>query len=322
VRRASAAETKAREADAVPDLTDTTRDRANLDAPITLVTHDRCLDGATCAVVGMAAGLVPTFVYPDGAAALLASLPSDRRVVLADVSFAPDVYQKEAHRLVALIDHHQSARPLGGLPRVHIDQRHCASTLLYEWLTATGRLEADDARWRPLLNPVDDYDLWRPDHAAGQGLNRLLMEKGFDWFRGKYRDGYAPLTQDEEALLHELVDREHNFIARYAPRAEAFSAGPHRLMVVRLEEEGAVNELSHTLLTDHGADAVIVIKPDGRLSCRSTPAIDAARLMEQAFQGGGHPRAAGGRLKAGLDPEDGVRWVAAEAVAAITGEAR
>lgn len=305
----------------MPDSTDALRRSGDSETPITLVTHDRCLDGATCAVVGLAAGLVPAFVYPDGAAALLASLPSDRPVVLADVSFAAEVYPREAGRLVALIDHHQSALPLSGLPRVHIDQRHCGSTLLYEWLTATGRLEADEARWRPLLEPVDDYDLWRPDHAAGQALNRLFMERGFDWYRAKYADGYQPLTSDEEAQLNDLVEREQNFIARYTPRAHEFAAGPHRLVVVRLEEEGAVNELSHTLLTENGADAVIVIKPDGRLSCRSTPAVDAARLMEAAFQGGGHPRAAGGRLKAGLAPENGVDWVMSQAAGALEGPA-
>lgn len=285
--------------------------------PLTLVTHDHCLDGATCAVLGLAAGMLPAFVYPDGAAAFLAALPPDRPVVLADVSFPVDVYPREADRLVALIDHHQSALPLADRPRVHIDQRHCGSTLLYEWLTTTGRLAADDQRWRPLLEPVDDYDLWRPDHAAGQALNRLRMARGWEWFRDKFRDGWSPLTEDERHQLTQLESEEEAFIARYTERTELFPAGPYPLAVVRLEEEGAVNELSHRLLTVHDLAAVIAIKPDGRLSCRTSPRLDAARFMEAGFQGGGHPRAAGGRLPAGIQPADGVGWVKEQAVRTV-----
>lgn len=282
--------------------------------PLTLVTHDHCLDGATCGVLGLAAGMLPAFVYPDGAAAFLSNLPPDRPVVLADVSFPPDVYPREASRLVALIDHHQSALPLADRPRVHIDQRHCASTLLYEWLTATKRLAQDDARWRPLLDPVDDYDLWRPDHQAGQALSRLFTARGWDWYREKFRDGWSPLTEEERQNLQQLEAEEAAFIDRYTSRAELFDAGPHRLCVVWLEEEGAVNELSHRLLTQHTLAGVIAIKPDGRLSCRTSPALDAARLMEAGFQGGGHPRAAGGRLPAGTKPHDGAAWVKARAI--------
>ncbi len=288
--------------------------------PLTLVTHDHCLDGAACAVLGLAAGMDPAFVYPDGAAAFLAALPPDRPVVLADVSFPADVYEREAGRLVALIDHHQSAGSLADRPRVHIDQRHCASTLLYEWLTATGRLAADDARWRPLLEPVDDYDLWRADHAAGQALNRLRMARGWEWFRDKFRGGWSPLTEDERQQLAQLEAEEEAFIARHTARAEFFSAGAHRLAVVPLDEEGAVNELSHRLLGAHDLAAVIAIKPDGRLSCRTSPRLDAARFMEAGFQGGGHPRAAGGRLPAGMHLADGAGWVKEQAARTVAAQ--
>lgn len=288
-----------------------------MSTPLTLVTHDHCLDGATCAVLGLAAGMLPAFVYPDGAAAFLATLPPDRPVVLADISFPAEVYPRESHRLVALIDHHQSALPLADLPHVHIDQRHCASTLLYGWLTETGRLPPDEARWRPLLAPVDDYDLWRPHHEAGQALNRLLTARGFSWFRDKYRDGYRPLTPDEQAELHKLETEEAAFIARYRAKAQVVSAGVHRLAVVKLDDEGAVNELAHALLRDLSADGVVAIKADGRLSCRTTPPLDAARLMEAGFSGGGHPRAAGGRLPAGVTPADGLDWLVPQLVRTI-----
>jgi oligoribonuclease NrnB/cAMP/cGMP phosphodiesterase (DHH superfamily) len=291
-------------------------------AVITLITHQHCLDGATCGVLGLAAGMEPAFVYPDGALAYLASLPPDREVVLADVSFPRPAYDEVAPRLVALIDHHQSALPLDGLPKVHLDMANAASTLFYRWLTTTGRL-APNPRWDPLLRAVDDYDLWRPVHEEGQHLNRLLHDLGWDWFREKYRDGFVPLTEAEQTRLRELIQAEEEFVRRHLDRAERFQAGSFRLAVVPLDGEGAVNEVAHALLTD-GLDGVFLIKPDGRLSTRTTPAIDAARLMEQGFQGGGHPRAAGGRVPA-EHLADAVAWVkdkARETLAALDSRTR
>jgi oligoribonuclease NrnB/cAMP/cGMP phosphodiesterase (DHH superfamily) len=270
-----------------------------------LVTHDHCLDGAACGVLGQAAGFDVAFVYPDGAAAYLAELDPERPVVLADVSFARSVYDREQHRLLALLDHHQSALTLSGLPRVHLDLRRCGSTLLYAWLTETGRLAPGDA-WTRLLTPIEDYDLWRPDHRLGERLNRLFHALGWEWFQAKYAAGWVPLTAAEEQQLAALEAAERAFVARQVQAAERFQAGRLHLAVVSLDEEGAVNEVAHALIAD-GHDAVFIIKPDGRLSCRSTDAVDAARLMEEGFSGGGHRRAAGGRLP----PESG--WPGPEA---------
>jgi hypothetical protein len=271
-----------------------------------LVTHDHCLDGAACGVLGQAAGFEVAFVYPDGAAAYLADLDPNRPVVLADVSFARPVYDREEHRLVALLDHHQSALTLSGLPRVHLDLNKCGSTLLYAWLTDTGRLAASRA-WDQLLQPIEDYDLWRADHRLGERLNRLFHALGWDWFQSKYAAGWTPLTDQEEQQLTALEEAERAFVARQVQAARRFQAGPFHLAVVSLDEEGAVNEVAHALIAD-GHDAVFIVKPDGRLSCRSTDAVDAARLMEEGFAGGGHRRAAGGRLP----PESG--WPGPEAV--------
>lgn len=282
-----------------------------------LVTHDRCLDGATCAVLGRAAGMEPAFVYPDGVVAYLGTLPPDEPVVLADVSFDRASYDIYAPRLVALIDHHQSALPLRGLERVYLELDHCASVLLYRWLTGTGRLAPDPA-WEPLLAAVDDYDLWRPDHRAGQDLNRLLHDLGWSWFAAKFAHGYVPLDTGEEARLAELVAAEEAFVRRHRERAEPFAVGALKAALVALDGEGAVNEVAHRLIED-GLDLVLLIKPDGRLSARSSVRVDAARLMERAFAGGGHPRAAGGRLPAGLAPgaPETLRWVREQATAAL-----
>jgi oligoribonuclease NrnB/cAMP/cGMP phosphodiesterase (DHH superfamily) len=280
---------------------------------LTLVTHEHCLDGATCGVLGLAAGMTPAFVYPDAVEAYLAPLPEDQAVVLADVSLSLEAYRRYLPRIVALIDHHQSAQGLAGEPRAIIDLRFCASTLLYRWLVGTGRL-TDSTRWRPLLSAVNAYDLWLPDHAEGQDLNRLFHALGWDWYRAKYQDGYQPLTAEERERLAAIRLEEAAFVARHVARADRFQAAGYALAVVALDSEGAVNEVAQTLLED-GLAGVILLKPDGRLSARTTNQIDAARLMERGFQGGGHPRAAGGRLPADR-PADPVRWIK-EQVAAV-----
>lgn len=275
-----------------------TKEQTDL-SEIQLVTHYNCLDGATCGVLGVAANMTPAFVYPDGALAYLQALNPKTPVVLADVSFPPGAYDSVAPRLVQLIDHHQTALPLRGLPRVRIEMEHCGSTLLYRWLTETGHLSRD-AAWEPLLAAVDDYDLWRPEHKVGQDLNRLFHDLGWEWYRNKYRQGWTELTEAEADRLRVLVTEEEAFVHRHvSERTETFQAGSHPMALVVLDGEGAVNEIAHQLL-QQGAHGVLMLKLDGRLSIRSTQALDAARLMEEGFSGGGHPRAAGGRLPASV----------------------
>lgn len=276
--------------------------------PVRLITHDHCLDGATCGVLGLAAGMDPSFVYPDGAEAYLRTLPDDEPVVLADISFPVNVYQSQAHRLVALIDHHQSALPLQGLARVHLSMDYCASTLLYRWLLETEQLSADDA-WAPLLQAVNAYDLWLSDHQAGQNLNRLFHDLGWAWFRDKFAHGWTDLTAEEQERLTRLLEEEQIFVRRHVEQARHFQAAGHPLAIVTLESEGAVNEVAQTLLLG-GTDGVWMIKPDGRISCRTTTVLDAAKIMEAGFEGGGHPRAAGGRLPSSVsDSPEAADWV-------------
>jgi len=285
--------------------------------PPLLITHERCLDGAACAVVGMAAGFDVAFVYPDRVQDYLDGLAADRPVVLADVALPKAGYEKEKHRVIAIVDHHQSTLPLQGEAGVHLDLAHAGSMGLYRWLVDTGRLLADD-RWMPLLRAVEDYDLWRPERREGERLNRLFHDKGFSWFREKYRAGFQPLTAEEEARLKVLEAEEARFVARQLERAVDFTAGGHPCTVVFVDGEGALNEVAHALLAG-GRDAAFLIKPDGRISCRTTSAVDAAWLMEEGFSGGGHPRAAGGRIapEGGAVGPEAQAWLIARAKAVL-----
>ncbi len=268
-------------------------------------------------MLGLAAGLEPAFVYPDRVEAYLDGMDADRPVILADVALPLSRYQREEARIVAIVDHHQSSLPLQGQLRVHLDLSRCGSTALYQFLVETGRLEAS-SRWDPLLQAVDDYDLWRPDHRDGEQLNRLFHDRGFTWYREKFAHGFEPLTAEDRERLAALEREEALFVARQIEHAVDFTAGGHPCAVVVVDGEGAMNEVAHALLLG-GRHAVLLIKPDGRISCRTTTEVDAARLMEEGFAGGGHPRAAGGRIapEAGAIGPDAQRWLIARTQAIL-----
>lgn len=273
-----------------------------------LITHQDCLDGATAALVGLNAGLVPRFVEPDGALAALKSLPAEsaRPVYLADVSLKPEELAEWDADVGHILDHHQSALPLAGHPRVTIDLGRSGAHLMYDFATEQGWIRPTPA-WDRLVAAVEDYDLWRPFHSAGQNLGRLFRDLGFEWFRTRFAGGWTPYTPSEASRLAEIVASEREFIARELSRQRRLSVGGLVLVGILLDADGPTNELAHRLLED-GADLVVMVKPDGRISARSGPRIDVARLTADLWGGGGHRRAAGGRLpgdvprsSAGLD---------------------
>lgn len=261
-----------------------------------LITHADCLDGATAALIGMASGLTPVFVEPDRVAQGLASLPDDKPVYLADVSLREPEWPTWNARISWLLDHHQSALHLANEPRVTVDLSRCAAHLLYDYAVGSGWLTATP-NWHRLVLSVERYDLWKPNHALGQNLNRLFHDKGFSWYQNRFGAGWVPYTEEEAEQLARLITKEREFVARHVAQSQIHMVPSVGLSIagVILQEEGPVNEISHALLAA-GHALTVILKPDGRLSGRSDPRIDTARLMEQLFHGGGHPRAAGGRL--------------------------
>ncbi|WP_338055112.1 DHHA1 domain-containing protein [Sulfobacillus harzensis] len=262
-----------------------------------LITHKNCLDGATAALAGEASGLTPIFVEPDRVEEGLSQVTDDRPVYLADVSLRPDSWAVWRLRISFVLDHHQSALHLLGQPNVRIDQAHSGGWLMYAFAVERGWLDASPA-WERLCRHVERYDLWKPQHEFGQDLNRLFHALGYDWYRQRFANGYAPLTAHEGDKLAQLIREERAFVARHIRQAVRYQNQlPYPIFAVELDEEGPVNIVSHTLL-EQGAALVLTIKPDQRLSARTDARIDAAQLMEHLFQGGGHPRASGGRLPA------------------------
>ena len=259
-----------------------------------LITHKNCLDGATAAAIGQQCGLIPVFVEPDQVARGFEAISDQKPVYLADVSLKNDQYPLYSSRIHQLLDHHQSALGLRAFPHVTIDLSKSGSGLFYEYAVTQGWL-TPSKNWDRLIASVERYDLWQPCHEPGQNLNRLFHDQGYEWFQQRFGQGWAPYQPSDQDSLARLISQESQFVREQMGRAVR-TFRPFPMVAIPLSGEGAVNEVAHKLLAQ-GAALVVFLKADGRLSVRSDTRIDAAVLMEQMFHGGGHARAAGGRME-------------------------
>ncbi len=260
-----------------------------------LVTHENCLDGVTAAVVGRAAGFTPVFVKPDRVVEGLEQIPDEGPIYLADVSLKLDQWSRWGDRIAFLLDHHQSARPLHRFPQVLIDESRSGAHLFYDYAVQQKWIPATP-EWERLCLAVERYDLWKPRHDFGQDLGRLFHAQGYSWYQNRFCAGFTPFTRQEGDLLATLIRQEEDFVSQHLKSAIRYqNALPFPLYGLTLNDEGPINIIAHRLL-EEGAALVVVLKDEGRLSARTDTRIDAAQLMESLFCGGGHPRAAGGRL--------------------------
>jgi hypothetical protein len=265
-----------------------------------LITHDDCLDGATAALVARAVGLAVRLVEPDQVVAELQTVPEGIPLYLADVSIPKEAWPAWHSRVAYLLDHHQTALALRGEPRVTVDLGRSGARLMYDFAVEQGWLKPTPAYAR-LVDTVQRYDLWQPRHEAGQNLNRLFRDQGLDWYLAGFAHGWRPWQAWEADRLAEIVRNERRFIAAALSQVRRLQAGQFSLAGLFLAEDGPINEVAHRLLAE-ACDVVLFVKSDGRLSARSSRRVDVAQAMEQLFGGGGHARAAGGRLPVGVTP--------------------
>ncbi|PSR20032.1 MAG: phosphoesterase [Sulfobacillus acidophilus] len=260
-----------------------------------LITHKNCLDGATAALVAQQCGLTPVFVEPDQAEQALLAIADSNPIYFADVSLKRSSWRQWQNRITYILDHHQSALPLCGLPGVTIDQSRSGGHLMYDFAVLEMGMKPT-ASWNRLCLAVERYDLWKPGHGEGEDLNRLFHRLGYEWYARRFGSGFVPFTSAEADLLAQLVREEARLVRTHLANAVPYQKRlSYPLYALQLADEGLLNAISHTLI-EQGAGLVLVVKPDGRVSVRTDNRVDAAALMEALFAGGGHARAAGGRL--------------------------
>lgn len=272
-----------------------------------LITHNRCLDGATAALIGETAGLLPVFVEPDGVVQALAAESYSGPTYLADVSVPESAWDVYGPQLTWVLDHHETALPLARFPRTTIDMDRCGCHLLYDFAVEHGWI-VDTPEWKRLVQEVEAYDLWKPTRQVGQDIKRLFYEFGYGWYRQAFATGWRPWTDEEASTLARLIEEERVWVKQHVEAAEWRRCGPWNLAGAVLESEGALNEVAHQLIND-GAHVVLLVKFDGTFSARSVDPINVARLMADRFGGGGHAHAAGARIPAGMEPStEALHW--------------
>ncbi len=258
-----------------------------------LITHKNCLDGSTAALITDQSGFTPIFVEPDRVYEAIEQIPPEGNLYLADVSITAEQYALVGSRITKVLDHHQSALAISHYDNVLVDMSQSGSHLFYDFACRHNWISPTPA-WDRLIHTVERYDLWKSCREAGQNLNRLLQVLGYSWYKERFAQGWTPYTPDEQKRLADLIFEEQHYIRKQLAHAIKIST-PLPVTAIPLTHEGATNELAHHLL-NQGNALVILLKPDGRLSARSDERINAAHLMEHLFHGGGHARAAGGRM--------------------------
>jgi oligoribonuclease NrnB/cAMP/cGMP phosphodiesterase (DHH superfamily) len=275
-------------------------------------THKECMDGATCDVLVRAAygqGAAETiFLEPHetvDALELLTRVPSRARgLVISDLSLQRGEGERAAETLrvladdgwrIAWRDHHHKQ-----WEGVDLDAFRAACDLTVDFsgtesggsLVQKALLPAD--KWAEELAAVArDHDLWlRQDPRSITLFHGIVGGGTGPWIRHMLK---TRKVIDPQIERWAAKDRRENarLVAWALRRARVVNGRQARIGLAY----GRVptNETLHAL-EEKGADLSILIKPSGAFSLRSRKDVPVCHTVAQAFGGGGHPNAAGGRL--------------------------
>lgn len=308
-----------------------------------LFSHDD-LDGAGCAVVFLRAhpdGVATTCSYGDYEQTIgsyLQQASTDDRVTISDLSLSePLIQQVKAFHdrggTIDWIDHHETSRLAvdgKGYPFAHIDTAYCATHGIWK---ATG---ADESQ-REFVETVNAIDLWKrndPYFSAGEQLAVVYFAKEDKaaWIASGRQRTLMDYTPEEEAVYQRFVEgkKEDVRLAMASMQTYRLEQGKQRLnlAVCQGASIGKWSTIADTLLHEHGMDAAINLNVDEKnniktLSLRTREPVNGADIMTREFNGGGHPRAAGGSFEYDDDPTIAKRQVCdkiAKALEASHGE--
>lgn len=221
-----------------------------------------------------------------------------RHVVITDFSYPRDILlkMKEAAASLHVLDHHASAqRNLEGLDFCTFDMNHSGAVLA--WKFYFPHEEVPD-----ILKHVEDYDLWRFNYPLTQAIIKGMYA---DWDEDKALEGLAasrgadliPYYGDMGLVL---LRKQETDLARLAKRAHRMLVCGYNIPAVNTTEY--YSELGGLLARGEPFSLCYSLKEDGetvalsfRSQVKSEPqAVDVSKIAE-AFNGGGHPGASGGR---------------------------
>ncbi|MFP4631954.1 MAG: DHH family phosphoesterase [Halobacteriales archaeon] len=140
-----------------------------------------------------------------------------------------------------------------------------------------------------LVEVTRDHDLWIRDDPRSDDLADLSVYLDADDYVEAVSRGPEP-TEEYREYLDERRREKRRMIDLAVERASRTEVGD--VDVAHTYGRCSQNEVAETLRGE-GADAVVVVKPEGGTSLRGSDGFERCHEVARLLDGGGHPRAAG-----------------------------
>jgi oligoribonuclease NrnB/cAMP/cGMP phosphodiesterase (DHH superfamily) len=146
-----------------------------------------------------------------------------------------------------------------------------------------------DGPMRELIDVTRDHDLWIREDPRSDDLADLSVFLDADEYLEAVSEG-PDIDEKYRELLEEKREEKGNLIELAVERAE--TAEVAGVTVAHTYGRCSQNEVAESL-REQGADAAVVVKPEGGTSLRGSEGFERCHEVARKLGGGGHPRAAG-----------------------------
>ncbi|MGK2229984.1 MAG: oligoribonuclease NrnB/cAMP/cGMP phosphodiesterase (DHH superfamily) [Methanobacteriota archaeon] len=163
----------------------------------------------------------------------------------------------------------------------------CSADVTLEQFESHGHV-FDDAV-RELVAVTRDHDLWIRDDPRSDDLADLSVYLSADEYVEAVEDG-VELDDEYAEFLAEKREEKNRLVELAVERATFEDVGG--VTVAHTYGRCSQNEVAEAL-REEGADASVVVKPEGGTSLRGTDGFERCHEVARLLDGGGHPKAAG-----------------------------
>ncbi|MHB8586942.1 MAG: hypothetical protein ACYDDF_14025 [Thermoplasmatota archaeon] len=236
----------------------------------------------------------------------------ERRLLLSDLSLQKGQESAAAEVVAQAIasgwrvewrDHHArqwdetSVARLAGTPglalRIDFSGSECGATLVQKDLLPRSPFAAE------IAGIARDHDLWILKDPRSMRLEAATRGLGSERFSRRLA---AERRIDDPAFQSaaDAVEARKKVDIAWGVRRAHIHEGPGPLAdsmrVGTAFGNIPTNEVLHALIVERGCAVGVLFKPDGKFSLRSRKGVDVCHEIAQAFGGGGHPNASGGKI--------------------------